>query len=252
MSSASNSPPSPPPIWILVTLQIPLKGILKKSQRGVSSRPSTPAPFAKESVTTQSTPEGKTSFQSSPFREQKFRRLKLKTSTFFIYAVAKLNEKILASGDNHRKHYPMHIKVPMKPEAIALAWPLMEPNTTSPRKQRRAKICFDVAFDPRKDNNVMVLEGAYRMDSIPYQTIRLPASTHCTLTEMCIFLDMEEFNHWPINVMRKDGIRCLDVLEAIHKMLQRPLTDGDMRTFGLAAAQRVFTFLPSDAIELSQ
>lgn len=59
---------------------VPLKGILKKSQRGVSSRPSTPAPFAKgiftcriqrrlcrrsldhvntESVTTQSTPEGK-------------------------------------------------------------------------------------------------------------------------------------------------------------------------------------------------
>ncbi|KAJ3857658.1 hypothetical protein EV368DRAFT_29853, partial [Lentinula lateritia] len=128
-------------------------------------------------------------------------------------------------------------KVPMKPEAIALTWPLMEPNTTSPRKQRRAKICFDVAFDPRKDNSVVVLE-AYRMDSIPHETIRLPASTHCTLTEMCIFLDMEEFNHWPINVMRKDGIRCLDVLEAIHKMLQRPLTDGDVRTFGLAAAQR--------------
>ncbi|KAJ3936958.1 MAG: hypothetical protein NXY57DRAFT_33085 [Lentinula lateritia] len=153
-------------------------------------------------------------------------------------SVAKLNEKMLASGDNHRKHYPMHIKVPMKPEAIALTWPLMEPNTTSPRKQGRAKICFDVAFDPRKDNNVVVLEGAFRMDSIPYETIRLPASTHCTLTEMSIFLDMEEFNRWPINVMRKDGIRCLDVLEAIHKMLQRPLTDGDVRTFGLAAAQR--------------
>jgi len=124
----------------------------------------------------------------------------------------------------------------MKAEAIALSWPLTPPNRSSPRKQKLQKsVFFDIAFDPRKSRGVTVPiapDLAHRMD-MPADMIRTPASTHCTLTEMRITLDQEEFERWTIKVKRKEGIRCLDVFEAIYKTLQHRLTDEDVRAFGL-------------------
>ncbi|KAF5357561.1 hypothetical protein D9757_012366 [Collybiopsis confluens] len=128
---------------------------------------------------------------------------------------------------------------PLKPEAIALSWPLTE---HTPNSRRHAmNIFFDVAFDPRTSQNVTLPDGGYRMD-MPYDTIRLPASSHCTLTEMRLTLDQEEFECWPIVVKRKEGVRCLDVFEAIYHTLHHPLTDEDIRTFGEANIQGSYSF----------
>ncbi|KIK60388.1 hypothetical protein GYMLUDRAFT_605882 [Collybiopsis luxurians FD-317 M1] len=93
--------------------------------------------------------------------------------------------------------------VPMKAEAIALSWPLTETSRNS-RKQR-INICFDVAFDPRKSRGV---------------------------TTTCV-----DALH-----AHRDGIRCLDVFEAVYKTLQHRLTDEDFRTFGEARIQRCYSF----------
>lgn len=140
----------------------------------------------------------------------------------------------------------------MKPEAVALSWPLTEPNRTSARKQlQRSSICFDIAFDPRKSRGVTVQafpDVAHRVD-IPSDTIRLPASTHCTLTEMQIFLDVEEFRRWPIKVKRKSGIRCLDVFDAIYETFQRTLKPEDIRAFGEARIKRCERFCQQRCID---
>ncbi|KAF8831891.1 hypothetical protein HHX47_DHR1001293 [Lentinula edodes] len=158
---------------------------------------------------------------------------------------ALINSRPSYAGDGkplggYRKATPS--AVPMKAEAIALNWPLREPDR-SPRKQR-ISICFDVAFDPRASKGVTVpydIDIAHRRD-MSHTDIRLPASTHCILTEMRIFIDSEEFRCWPIRVKRKEGIRCLDVYEAIYKTLQHRLTDDDVRTFGEARIQRCWNY----------
>ncbi|KAJ3793265.1 hypothetical protein GGU11DRAFT_418348 [Lentinula aff. detonsa] len=113
------------------------------------------------------------------------------------------------------------VRVPMKPEAIALSWPLTKPN-----KRRTNTIRFDVAEDPTQDNTITISNGVYTT-YLPKQMLRIPASTHCTLTEMRIYLNSEELKCWPINVQRNDGICCLDVFEAIYHTLHFPLTDED-------------------------
>ncbi|KAJ3998150.1 hypothetical protein F5050DRAFT_1286886 [Lentinula boryana] len=141
---------------------------------------------------------------------------------------------------NYRRATPS--AVPMKAEAIALNWPLREPDQ-NPRRAR-SSICFDVAFDPRTTKGVTVpydIDVAHRRD-MSRDDIRLPASTHCTLTEMRISLDQEDFKCWPIRVKRKEGIRCLDVYEAIFKTLQYRLTDDDVRTFGEARIRRCWNY----------
>lgn len=234
----------------------PLKGILKKP--GSLLRPSTPAPPTKEHVPASkaemmsSSKAG--SEESSTGRYYHHRKASSSGSSSKIDGYSsdshtlwkrKLSpdeeeaSKYLTTGDAIRKPTGGYRKVdpcsvPMKAEAIALSWPLTEPSRNV-RKQRMS-ICFDVAFDPRKSRGVTVpisTDVAHRMD-MSYDAIRLPASTHCTLTEMRLTLDQEEFKCWPIKVKRKEGIRCLDVFEAIYKTLQHRLTDEDVRTFGLS------------------
>jgi len=239
----------------------PLKGILKKP--GSSSRSSTPAPpvsnhspaikpdstmYTKTNSSAESTghlythhrSESKASSSSSSridgyssdshmaWKRKDGNAVEAKNS----YAPGKPN-------GGYRKSSPS--TVPMKPEAVALSWPLTEPNRTSARKQlQRSSICFDIAFDPRKSRGVTVQafpDVAHRVD-IPSDTIRLPASTHCALTEMQIFLDVEDFRRWPIKVKRKSGIRCLDVFDAIYETFQRTLKPEDVRAFGLPEYNR--------------
>ncbi|KAE9407305.1 hypothetical protein BT96DRAFT_797980, partial [Gymnopus androsaceus JB14] len=47
---------------------------------------------------------------------------------------------------------------------------------------------------------------------------------------------------WPIKVKRKEGVRCLDIFEAIYKTLQHRLTDEDIRAFGEARIQHCYNF----------
>ncbi|KAJ4485600.1 hypothetical protein J3R30DRAFT_3696977 [Lentinula aciculospora] len=238
----------------------PLKGILKKT--GSSTRSSTPAPSTRNHVPPVK-PEATmhaistSSGESNLGHRYHHRRAESKTSSSSSSKVDGYssdshmlwNRKVSHDGDasrpaygngkplgGHRRATPS--AVPMKAEAIALNWPLREPER-SPRKQR-LNICFDVAFDPRVTKGVTVpydTDIAHRKD-MSHDDIRLPASTHCTLTEMRIFLDLEEFKCWPIKVKRKEGVRCLDVYEAIYKTLQHRLTDDDVRTFGEARIQR--------------
>lgn len=235
----------------------PLKGILKKP--GSSSRSSTPAPPEKtyhvpplkpESLayTSSSSSMGTASGNhrhhhkaSSSSSSSKIDGYSSDSHTFLKRRVSSDEEAQgsvydITSGKPVGSHHKIAVKVPMKSEAIALSWPLTEPNRTSPRKQRlQRSVCFDLAFDPRKSRGVtmpITPDVAHRMD-MPHDLIRLPASTHCTLTEMRIYLDREEFKCWPIRVKRKEGVRCLDVYEAIYKTLQHRLTDEDVRAFGL-------------------
>ncbi|KAF5388727.1 hypothetical protein D9757_004801 [Collybiopsis confluens] len=242
----------------------PLKGILKKP--GSLLRPPTPAPSTMDHVPASkaemmsSSKAG--SEESSNGRYYHHRKASSSSSSSKIDGYSSESHTALwkrklssddealkssLSGDAIRKPVGGYRKVdpcsvPMKAEAIALNWPLTEPSRHS-RKQRMS-ICFDVAFDPRKPKGVTVpisTDVGHRMD-MPYDAIRLPASTHCTLTEMRFTLDQEEFKCWPIKVKRKEGVRCLDVFEAIYKTLQHRLTDEDVRTFGEARIQRCYSF----------
>ncbi|KAJ3930800.1 MAG: hypothetical protein NXY57DRAFT_278999 [Lentinula lateritia] len=239
--------------------------ILKKT--GSSSRSSTPAPTARSHIPP-TNPEptmhaiSTSSGESASGHRYHHRRTDSKTSSS---SSSKMDgyssdshmlwkRKVSHDGDDSRPTYAGDGKplggyrkatpsaVPMKAEAIALNWPLREPDR-SPRKQR-ISICFDVAFDPRASKGVTVpydIDIAHRRD-MSHTDIRLPASTHCILTEMRIFIDSEEFRCWPIRVKRKEGIRCLDVYEAIYKTLQHRLTDDDVRTFGEARIQRCWNY----------
>jgi len=240
----------------------PLKGILKKP--GSSSRSSTPAPAPAPARTYDIPPLKRelSTYTSSSSREtasgyhhhrseskasssSTSSRIDGYSSDSHMLLKRKVSPDVEAPGlaydDANGKpvgdYRKTPLKVPMKAEAIALNWPLTEPNRTSPRKQRlQRSVFFDLAFDPRKSRGVTIPiapDLAHRVD-MPPDMIRLPASTHCTLTEMRISLDREEFKRWPIKVKRKEGVRCLDIFEAIYKTLQHRLTDEDIRAFGLS------------------
>ncbi|KAJ3769452.1 hypothetical protein FB446DRAFT_706218 [Lentinula raphanica] len=234
----------------------PLKGILKKA--GSSSRSSTPAPAIRNPVPPVR-PESamvaisSSSGESSSDPHSHHRRSGSKTSSSSSTKVDGYSSdshvvwkrKASYDGEAPRPTYndarpvvsnyrrPTPSAVPMKAEAIALNWPLRVPDDRNPRKSR-ISICFDVAFDPRAPKGVTVpydTDIAHRRD-MSREDIRLPASTHY----------LEEFKCWPIRVKRKEGVRCLDVYDAIYKTLQHRLTDEDVRTFGEARIQRCWNY----------
>jgi hypothetical protein len=229
----------------------PLKGILKKPGSS-SSRSSTPAPPGSSlgsSVKSESMVYPKSSSSTESGSGHHHRKASSSSSfskpdgyssdtTWKRKLSHEEEEAPKSSMYNGRKATPS--AVPMKSEDIALSWPLTEPSR-NPRKQR-ISICFDVAFDPRKSKGVTIPlypDVAHRTD-MPHDMIRMPASTHCKLGDMRIYL--EDFRCWPIKVKRKEGIRCLDVFEAVYKTLQHRLTDEDVRTFGEARIQRCYNF----------
>ncbi|KAJ3711688.1 hypothetical protein C8R42DRAFT_332194 [Lentinula raphanica] len=147
------------------------------------------------------------------------------------------------------------VRVPMKDEAIALNWPLVNPAPSM--KPKSNAIQWDIADDPRQYGTVKLW---YRSAFVGYaatEMLVVPASTHVRLTEMRILLDQQDFKCWPIDIKRENGITCLDVLVAIYLTLQRPLMGeevqnalhwrpGIMKRVNLLSARRLFHGLIQD------
>jgi hypothetical protein len=57
----------------------------------------------------------------------------------------------------------------------------------------------------------------------------LPVSTHCVVTKMIIYAD--NMHRWPVIAERAEGLRCMDVFEAIYKTYAVPLTPQEKNEF---------------------
>jgi hypothetical protein len=127
----------------------------------------------------------------------------------------------------HQSNKPI-VVVPLKEEAIALSWPLVE--YARRRHSRTPLLHFDVGFDPRIDEwNVRANRGGYSTP-ITRAEQELSVSTHCILTRMVIRSRVLE--QWPIVVEREHGLRCIDVFRAIYNTYHKPLTPAEMATLG--------------------
>jgi hypothetical protein len=114
--------------------------------------------------------------------------------------------------------------VPLKEEAIALSWPLVE--FARRRHSRTPLLHFDVGFDPRVDEwNIRANRGGY---STPLSRNErdLSVSTHCILTRMVI--RCRGLEKWPVVVEREQGLRCIDVFRAIYDTYHKPLTPAEL------------------------
>ncbi|KAJ3980316.1 hypothetical protein F5890DRAFT_743915 [Lentinula detonsa] len=234
-SSRASERPSPghgpySPHTITQTPKGPLKGILKKSGQS-SNPPPNPTPLGQDDYRLESgshpTQEGD---HHSDQNLDPAGRGPTRRGSSGGHTQTNDEERFSSSKGAQRSMWrstssPIEsysFRVPMKPEAIALSWPLTKPN----QRRTNTTIRFDVAEDPTQDNTVTISNGVYTT-YMPKEMLRIPASTHCTLTEMRIYLNSEELKCWPINVQRNDGICCLDVFEAIYHTLHFPLTDED-------------------------
>ncbi|KAF8651920.1 hypothetical protein AX16_004565 [Volvariella volvacea WC 439] len=117
-------------------------------------------------------------------------------------------------------------EVPLKAESVALSWPLVEPKSRS--RRHNPTIYFDIRFDPipRGDYGVREHYGSHTTP-LSRSVAELPASTHCTLTEMVIYV--RDAKMWPIVVNRQEGIRCIDIYQAIYDTFSQRLTDAELR-----------------------
>ncbi|KAF4577288.1 hypothetical protein EYR36_005275 [Pleurotus pulmonarius] len=109
-------------------------------------------------------------------------------------------------------------KVPAKAESIALSWPLLKYNPA----RRRPLLYFDIAFDPDIPGNIRARkygEGVF-MNLTPAEQ-EMSICTHDVVTDMHIVYP--KLPTWPVHVHRLDGIRCIDVFEAIYKVFNKRL-----------------------------
>lgn len=121
---------------------------------------------------------------------------------------------------------------PLKAEAIALSWPLVE--YTGGKRTRYPPIFFDVRCNPTGDKWNIRARRPNQGCNTPMSADEreLPASTHCTLTNMVIYFVSPYLVGWPIPIRRDEGIRCIDVFQAIYDKLQGRLTSEDYRRYG--------------------
>jgi hypothetical protein len=130
-------------------------------------------------------------------------------------------------------HTPKYMKatikeVPLKEEAVALSWPLVEFATR--RHSRKPLLHFDVGFDPRIDDwNIRANRGGYSTP-LAREELVLPVSTHCVLTKMVIHCRV--LDQWPITIERDQGLRCVDVFRAIYDTYHKPLTSMELAALG--------------------
>jgi len=112
----------------------------------------------------------------------------------------------------------VHRTKPLKEESISLSWPLVQFDAR--RSSRNPLVYFDIGFDPRRPSNLKDNKLG-QMSPMSEGDRNLPASTHCTLTEMVI--------HCPkigkITVRRSRGIRCIDVFSAVYDAYHGRLKD---------------------------
>ncbi|THU95913.1 hypothetical protein K435DRAFT_859091 [Dendrothele bispora CBS 962.96] len=119
-------------------------------------------------------------------------------------------------------------KVRTKSEVISLNWPLMEQSRV--HKIRQAlPIYFDVAFEPWYSVQVWLPSEKRPKNFFP-QHEDMSASSHCVLTKMNISCDI--MGMWPVTVERQDGIRCIDIFDAIYKTYAKPITEKEKVILG--------------------
>ncbi|TFK71250.1 hypothetical protein BDN72DRAFT_837829 [Pluteus cervinus] len=127
------------------------------------------------------------------------------------------------------KYMKAYVKqVPLKAEAVALSWPLVD--YASRNRSEYPPLYFDVWFDPKgSDWGVREHRGGYSTP-LPHSTWDIPVSSHCILTEMVIV--SRHLEQWPVVVRKPTGLRCGDILEAIYHNYQKPLTREEQRQIG--------------------
>jgi len=121
---------------------------------------------------------------------------------------------------------------PLKAEAIALSWPLVE--YAEGKRTRYPPIFFDVRCNPNADEWNIRARRQHRGCNTPLTQAEreMPASTHCTITDMLIYFVSPYLIGWPVPVKRNQGIRCIDIFQAIYEKLQGRLTSEDHRRYG--------------------
>ena len=114
-----------------------------------------------------------------------------------------------------------------------MSWPFIDPSGKPPGHQRwkLPELYFDVSLDPT-DGQIGVrafLPGTRYTRLLNEEEKNLPASTHCKVTKMIIYAkDMEK---WPVVAERAEGLRCIDVFEAIYKTYSVPLTEEEKNAY---------------------
>ncbi|KAF5336242.1 hypothetical protein D9758_014356 [Tetrapyrgos nigripes] len=116
-----------------------------------------------------------------------------------------------------------------KHEAISLMWPLVGERLNHKGHVQACPLYFDVAFEPWYNVSIWSATEKRARKFFPAQQ-ECPASPRTLLTEMTIFCDMMDM--WPVRVVRKEGIRCLDVFDAIYRTYAVPVTDKEKQILG--------------------
>lgn len=149
--------------------------------------------------------------------------------------------------------YVIHGTEPQKEEHIALSWPLLE--YAKRKRQRKPRLYFDLAFDPRERNtrygirvqdiidpNVLGQCGPLRHPR--EDELNMSVSSHCDLTEMTIVCMERGLDRWPVVVRRPEGaIRCIDVFAAIYDTFHVTLTPGEIDVLAEPVRNAYGTFL---------
>lgn len=121
---------------------------------------------------------------------------------------------------------PTYKSVPMKNEAIALSWPLIDYDVR--RHKGGPSLYFDAAFDPNLQGyEVKLMRPGERSASIiTPEEIRMFVSPHTILQDMTLF--HPKFPHWKVQVHNSRGIRCLDVFREIYRTFSAPLSQDEL------------------------
>ncbi|KAJ7287417.1 hypothetical protein C8J57DRAFT_585423 [Mycena rebaudengoi] len=133
-----------------------------------------------------------------------------------------------AAGKHEGPNTPRYMKakikeVPLKEEAIALSWPLVRYADRKKSKHHGPLLYYDAAFDPKDVANVKDNRRVHFLP-LPHDDRELPVSTHCKLTEMII--DCPHVGQ--LIVTNPNGLRCIDVLNAIYLKYQKKPRSGEM------------------------
>ncbi|TFK27587.1 hypothetical protein FA15DRAFT_586054, partial [Coprinopsis marcescibilis] len=128
---------------------------------------------------------------------------------------------------NKSNYVKAYVKeVPMKPEAIALSWQLVD--YESRKSKRYPALYFDAGFDPRfKGYEVTVMRyGEPKLSVITRDEATQLVSPHAFITELTLY--HEVMRKWPVVVRNPKGVRCIDIFRAIYDTYAVPLTPEEL------------------------
>lgn len=123
--------------------------------------------------------------------------------------------------------------MPQKDEEISLSWPFIDPAGKSDNHQRQQfpRLFYDVGMHPWVEGVGIrkYISGSAYTEALTREQLDLPVSSHCILRRMTIMC--EHMDRWPIVAERAEGLRCLDVFEAIYRTFSVPLTAEEKSSY---------------------